>query len=644
MHKLPPRTPGKRAGFGLLETMLLLALLTTVIIGGYLYIHHTETSRIARQQAALLQQAERQVKAFVVDNYRLPCPDTDNDGVEDCSSNAVVGRLPYKTLGLDGGQINTGVNQLRYQVVRSTYDLAASSNAFEPHDWEGTSFAAAEQEDEETATTYTFNHTNTTDFCTNAFAAAKAGYTRAYAIAAPGAVDADGDGSLFDGDNTGSTALASATQGGSSSYDDHVISVSPTELLIRSGCAVVNDSLNGIALAVSVTNEVADQKAETLENVENSISDTKIQLATQTIALVLGGVDVIQSGIDLAESAAALSGAIASCVVLVGCALIPVYTTATVLSAAALVASAAAVIAQGVSYAQMYSVLSDYNTLASKIGAETATVDLTNTIATLKTASDSAQAKADTAESSYETAKQDAEKAANSLASAKTALENEVTQYKAEEGYENAGIDDLLETVETAAATYAEAQYTEQTAENEVDAYETKIESLQSQIDSLEEKMATITDSKTLASYQTKLDEYNTTMAEYEQAYSDAKATVTAAENNVTTAGTAYSTAVSNLTEALGKLDACVSADCTSTVSADADAYQSAYYSSLSAADNAETLRQTAEDAQTSADEALAEYQTMVNYASSGTTTSEVSLFSDAEDILDAADAKGVAQ
>lgn len=90
-----------------------------------------------------LDEARRQLLGFVRSNERLPCPDRDGDGMEDCqdSDGAPVhdGALPYRSMGLPTPVRNSSDRALAYAVYRraSTHapadaDLARRINRYEP--------------------------------------------------------------------------------------------------------------------------------------------------------------------------------------------------------------------------------------------------------------------------------------------------------------------------------------------------------------------------------------------------------------------------------------------------------------------------------------------------------------------------------
>jgi hypothetical protein len=83
----------------------------------------------------ILQAADQALAGFAAANFRLPCPDMNADGIEDCGASGAlnsIGSLPSVTLGL----ARSDVKQVRYGVFRQTAapsnDLAVASDRFFP--------------------------------------------------------------------------------------------------------------------------------------------------------------------------------------------------------------------------------------------------------------------------------------------------------------------------------------------------------------------------------------------------------------------------------------------------------------------------------------------------------------------------------
>jgi hypothetical protein len=283
----------------------------------------------------------------------------------------------------------------------SDADLAVVKNRYEPMGANGEIFNSEKY--------------NTLDFCValkNANSAAFSTsqtyvqesssnrYGVAYVLAAPGNEDADGSNGLFDGLNGGSGAgFESASRPSNpASYDDHVLSRGFIELNRMMQCDVTIASLNLMANAVLVQNEVIDQAESLADDTEKGLILAAVGVALNAASAVLAGVDLANASTTLGVSSGLLSAAVASCVVLVGCALIPVYTaavaaatTGVVLSGVALGASVAAVIAQGVATA----LYADAAIRASAASSSVGTVDWDANIASRQ--ADLAQAQTDLA-------------------------------------------------------------------------------------------------------------------------------------------------------------------------------------------------------------------------------------------------------
>jgi hypothetical protein len=96
-------------GFALFP--LLLATITVVMSGSIAAMLMTGNDQLAslQRQVAAARSVENAVMGFLIAYARLPCPDTDNDGYENCPSTdpsvQIAGAVPYKTLGLAGKRV-----------------------------------------------------------------------------------------------------------------------------------------------------------------------------------------------------------------------------------------------------------------------------------------------------------------------------------------------------------------------------------------------------------------------------------------------------------------------------------------------------------------------------------------------------------
>lgn len=347
-------------GFGLLEVSLLLLIVGSAVVAGLIALKVHQASLAAESEIKALAQADLYLQGFVAGHNRLPCPATDDSGLENCANGVQKGRLPYVTLGLEGSMAAAGTGLLAYEVQRQAVDLTtaiASNNLFEPVAWNSTSKLYDGHRD--------LQAHSTSDFCqalTNAGlvtpvagqarvgAFGSGGYPVAYALAHPGRQQAGTDaasssvGAGFDGLNATSTTEMELPERGSGlgSYDDRVVARTYQGLAQALDCDRWRTALNSVSLAVSVVEEVESQRtAITLAaGILTTISGIKAIVFGVKIGLAAGN---LSTGIGYASTAAGLlSAAIASCVVLVGCFEIPH-------AAASLAAAVVAIVASGIS-------------------------------------------------------------------------------------------------------------------------------------------------------------------------------------------------------------------------------------------------------------------------------------------------------
>ncbi|WP_162404810.1 type II secretion system protein [Pseudoxanthomonas jiangsuensis] len=109
----------RQGGFSLLELTVALVILGIigVLLVRWIQLQSSEREQVVQRD--LLQRADDAVMGFAAIQSRLPCPDADADGREDCAGTLAVGSLPYVTLGLPDRRATA----IRYGVLRRTGTL-----------------------------------------------------------------------------------------------------------------------------------------------------------------------------------------------------------------------------------------------------------------------------------------------------------------------------------------------------------------------------------------------------------------------------------------------------------------------------------------------------------------------------------------
>ncbi len=336
--------------------MLITFVTAGVLIAGTLALRAKSPSLAAQSQLQILAEAEKALVSFAILNNRLPCPDTNRDGVEDCVSNAQKGWLPYRTLKLEGTDKDVGTPQLRYLIQRKAADLAVAQDVWQPIKSNLLGVYSG---------THSFSPPNTgiPDQClklVNAAAtvlatnhgqvASTPARAVAYALAHPCSKDEDGDGDVFDAENTSASGnvLAPADRDRKTAiYDDHVVEKKYSDFAQQLSCAQLNTSINMVSLSAEAVNEVHSQAIINTSMASVLTAVNSVLSAIAAIKTVLAATALATSVGYASTAAGLLLAALISCVV--GCPELP-HATASVAAAAvsvaasstALVASAAA--------------------------------------------------------------------------------------------------------------------------------------------------------------------------------------------------------------------------------------------------------------------------------------------------------------
>lgn len=233
-------------GFSLLEMAVVMTIIGFIAVLVPRLVGDVATMQTTVKNEAPHEVAQVAVLGFALANHRLPCPDTDGDGVEDCSGSARRGGLPHRSLGLPGPLFNASGHPYAYAAHRgASHDLTALAADFAPALPETNPTAAVR---------------NGLDFCQSlrmlgesatlppAGEPSAGGVGVPFALVDPGANDADRAGELFDLSNTGSgVAFESPDRPQSDDYDDIVHAASHAVLLGQLDCPRLIAAASGAA-------------------------------------------------------------------------------------------------------------------------------------------------------------------------------------------------------------------------------------------------------------------------------------------------------------------------------------------------------------------------------------------------------------
>jgi len=251
MNNIPSKQQKSALGFSLVELSVVLAVIGVLFLAIPAITPVLQQLFVSEKDDVVIEKANSAVKGFLVAQNRLPCPDSDADGNENCAAGVHAGTLPYRTLKLSSPVKNGFGQELAYTVYRNAnatvgldMDLASSKDRYQPL-----------LPNSETSTV-----TNGLDFCwalkraitataSNTYAyvgSSTAPINQAYALATAGSMNANETGSVFDGINQiGGTGFELPSKAKDASYDDTVKSVGFSELAGEMQCSSLIGKVNG---------------------------------------------------------------------------------------------------------------------------------------------------------------------------------------------------------------------------------------------------------------------------------------------------------------------------------------------------------------------------------------------------------------
>ncbi len=315
---------------------------------GYLQWRERSAVDSSRQERQALAQADQAIIAFATVERRLPCPDVNRDGEEDCGAPAdQKGWLPSVTLRLAGADPGVDVGQLRYLVQRQggTNDLSLLTDAWRPLEYGGTPANFSQMRTYSQPALFTL-----TDLCqrietargtpmaaTLASVNSAPARVTAYALAHPGINDADGNGDVFDGANDNRAANANWLEDparrpglGPNSYNDLVLERSFASLLTAFHCRPLIDSINTVALGHDVSVHVAAMQADNIRFARRAVAFAALAATITGLELVL---TAIEGASEIANGATHLGICVGSLgIIATSCAAFPMHFAAAALA------------------------------------------------------------------------------------------------------------------------------------------------------------------------------------------------------------------------------------------------------------------------------------------------------------------------
>ncbi len=316
----------KSGGYTLIELSIALVVLGIIIVLIWRFIGFNADYALSNSQRAMMRSADQAVTGFVLSNNRLPCPDTNGDGRENCGGSAAVGTLPAVTIGLaqaDATGIRYGVYRQPSASPVADADLAALADRMPMLATRGDPLAGYDLFE---------SNSNGIDLCAGLRNAANSpggdGFLHvvtpekninvAYALALASRSDADQAGSLFDGSNAGAgvafEAPSRVTDGG---YDDRVVAVGFDRLIGRLNCsetlaAATHAHANAATMAEITHQAMLDYKIQL--DLINKLADANMAAAAAAVAIAVGGVAIGAGEISLGLAQSLLSLGAASAI------------------------------------------------------------------------------------------------------------------------------------------------------------------------------------------------------------------------------------------------------------------------------------------------------------------------------------------
>ncbi len=353
-----------QSGFSLIELGVALVALGIIAASLLAYFRFAGQEQVLAEQRDLLHDAESALIGFAYHQHRLPCPDSSGDGIEDCTADAQVGQLPWRTIGLPNataGEFKYGVYRQADTAATQDRDLTRARDRLPPLVPQGR--PPLVQRDG-----VLLGNNNLLDFCyalnlagvttTGAVEADRLGIVDhesgvrrnvAFALAAPGMLDADLSGSRFDGHqataSNASPTFDSPMRPRHHDYDDRVRAVAFEGMFSQLQCgqalATIGHSHFNAAIAAAVMHQGIVDYEEQLK-IKAMLASAGVASATAGVMSATGGLANGVANVANATAAAILSYGTASALLAPAIASVVTNTAAVVTSVGTLAAAIAA--------------------------------------------------------------------------------------------------------------------------------------------------------------------------------------------------------------------------------------------------------------------------------------------------------------
>lgn len=332
-------------GFSLVELSVVLVVVGLLLSMAYTVVSKRVGIDLRAKSQQLIQDLNQSLVGFALQHYRLPCPDKNGDGLEQCGT--ITGEFPWKTVGLTFKPVGATNIPLRYGAYQNVAaNLVQASNVFSP-------ILPTQNASSPPVAVIIPNNVNGLDFCRkirdasvvtpNAANLNAGGRNIAYALLDAGVVDADGNGSVWDGANAVlSASIELPGRAVSQAYDDFVYAVPFYQLLGDMGCSALG-KVHGMGVAA-----VAAKDTYELWNFMVAARTFDKTTATSGLASAITGAsfatfDVAMGSASVALSLGCAADSLGACAVA-----IPVAAAGLVAAGAALVAASVSVVQAGI--------------------------------------------------------------------------------------------------------------------------------------------------------------------------------------------------------------------------------------------------------------------------------------------------------